>query len=105
MIKGSCGMPDRYSFEPRTSIKDSWRLLILLLSYKVKIALLLMANDNLFCIRYSDGEYYRCRVLEKTAGTLVVHYVDYGNCDTVEPGSLLAIPQDLCRLPATALRF
>jgi hypothetical protein len=43
--------------------------------------------------------------LEKTESKLVVHYVDYGNCDTVEPGSLLAIPQDLCRLPATALRF
>ncbi len=86
-------------FKPRAYIKESWRLGV------VKIALLLMANDNLFCIRYSDGEYYRCRVLEKTAGTLMVHYVDYGNCDTVEPGSLLAIPQDLCRLPATALRF
>ena len=29
--------------------------------------------------RFTDGEYYRCRVEEEKEGRMLVHYVDYGN--------------------------
>eukprot|EP00092_Neocalanus_flemingeri_P005677 GFUD01006115.1.p1 GENE.GFUD01006115.1~~GFUD01006115.1.p1 ORF type:complete len:1336 (-),score=537.20 GFUD01006115.1:224-4036(-) len=50
--------------------------------------------DMLCCVEFSeDGEMYRCRVVGVEEGVAEVEYIDYGNCEEVEVGDILELPQ------------
>ena len=53
---------------------------------------------------YSDGSWYRGRItaVDPTQG-VSVHYIDYGNTDNVEVGTLHELAPEFCGMPAQAL--
>ncbi|KAK7070061.1 hypothetical protein SK128_012139, partial [Halocaridina rubra] len=62
--------------------------------------------DRMCVAQYSeDGRYYRAVV--KTApddlGFVEIHYVDYGNSETIRHDELLALPSSFCEYPAQAV--
>jgi len=61
------------------------------------------AVGNVAIARYTDSEYYRCRVVEVKEDRVLVNFVDYGNKDWVD--ALLDIPPELCTVPASAVNF
>lgn len=64
------------------------------------------ANGMACVVQYSEDEaWYRAKVLDVNVAdnTLTVHYVDYGNTDTVDPASIRKITKDSLNLSAQAI--
>ncbi|KAF0298266.1 Tudor domain-containing protein 1 [Amphibalanus amphitrite] len=57
------------------------------------------------CLAPFDGTFYRGVVVERTGSDAAVHFVDYGNTETVPAAELLECPEPLRRLPAQAIRL
>ncbi|XP_043200653.1 uncharacterized protein LOC122369751 isoform X2 [Amphibalanus amphitrite] len=57
------------------------------------------------CLAPFDGTFYRGVVVERTGDDAAVHFVDYGNTETVPAAQLLECPESLRRLPAQAIRL
>ncbi|KAL5017454.1 hypothetical protein ScPMuIL_007043 [Solemya velum] len=54
--------------------------------------------------KYSvDGQWYRAVVMSLEGNTVHVHFVDYGNSESVEKGDISTITEDLMTLPAQAI--
>ena len=51
-----------------------------------------------------DQGWYRALISKRNQGISVVTFVDYGNQDTLQDSSLVAIPPDFLSLPAQAIR-
>ncbi|GIY05760.1 hypothetical protein CDAR_506451 [Caerostris darwini] len=65
-----------------------------------KIALTESPEINMvYCCLSSDGCYYRACVLEKSHGTVLINYIDYGNNEEVKYHALKELPDNLFAHP------
>ena len=57
------------------------------------------------CALFSeDGMFYRSEIIRATQKSVEIRYVDYGNCETIDPSEVLSIPPQLVLSPAQAVQ-
>ena len=57
------------------------------------------------CALFSeDGMFYRSEIVQATQKAVEVRYIDYGNCETIDPSEVFSIPPQLVLSPAHAIQ-